>query len=150
MRLVPTNCAKIGSSLAQDIYNNRGSILLKKGVVLTPTLIEKIENNGIYTIYIDDGYSDIEIEEIIRPEVKQKAVQAIKETFSNISKMNKKAMASDNLHFKEKLRLKSMKNYVDSLKGVAERIIDELVSNHSLMINLVDIKTLITTLMNTA
>ena len=140
MRLVPTNCAKLGTTLAQDIYNERGSVLLKKGVELTVSLVQKIESNGIYTIYIDDGYSDLEIEEIIRPEVKQRAVQAIKETFSNIHKMNKKSMARENLHFREQLKLKSMEKYIDSLKNISAKIIEELVNNHSLMINLVDIK----------
>ena len=140
MRLVPTNCVKLGTTLAQDIYNDRGSILLKKGVELTDSLINKIESNGVFTIYIDDGYSNKIIEEIIRPELKQKAVQSIKETFKSIGKLNKKALSNDDLHFKEKLKLKSMGNYLESLKGVSERIIDELSHNHSLMINLVDIK----------
>lgn len=140
MRLVPTNCVKVGTSLAKDIYNDKNSILLKKGVELTESLVKKIENNGVFTIYIDDGYSNKEITEVIKPELKQKAVNAIKETFKSISKMNKKALANDDLHFKEKLRLKSMDKYVTSLKSISERIIDDLTNNHTLMINLVDIK----------
>lgn len=140
MRLVPTNCVKLGTTLAQDIYNERGSVLLKKGIELTESLIEKIESNGVYTIYVDDGYSTKVIEEIIRPELKQKAVQSIKQTFSNIGKFNKQALNNENLHFKEKLKLKSMGKYLESLRGVSERIIDELTHNHSLMVNLVDIK----------
>jgi len=140
MRQVPTNCVKFGTLLAQDIYNEKGSVLLKKGVELTASLIIKIENNGIHTIFIDDGYSDKIIEEIIRPEVKQKAVQAIKETFSSISKLNKKSLNNEDLHFRKKLELKSMEKYINSLKSISERIIDELTNNHTLMINLVDIK----------
>ncbi len=140
MRLVPTNCAKIGTLIAKDIYNDKNSILLKKGVQLTESLVKKIESNGVFTIYIDDGYSNNEIAEVIRPELKRKAISAIKDTFSSISKMNKKALASEDLHFREKLKAKSMEKYVQSLKSVSERIIEELSSNHTLMINLVDIK----------
>ena len=140
MRMVPTNCAKLGTSLAQDIYNERGSILLKKGVELTETLISKIEENGVYTIYIDDGYSNKVIEEIIRPELKMKAVESIKSTFASIQKMNKQAMNKENIHFKEKLQLLSMGKYLGSLKNISERIIHELSNNHTLMVNLVDIK----------
>lgn len=140
MRLVPTNCAKIGATIGKDIYNDKNSILLKKGVELTESLVKKIENNGVFTIYIDDGYSNKEITEVIRPELKHKAVAAIQDTFKSIIKMNKKALASEDLHFKEKLRLKSMDKYVHTLKSISEKIIEDLTNNHTLMINLVDIK----------
>lgn len=43
------------------------------------------------SVYIDDEYSDQEINDVIKPEVRQKTVLAIKETFENIERFNIRA-----------------------------------------------------------
>lgn len=141
MRIVPTNCVSGEAYLAKHIYNETGNILLKKGTKLTDTLLKRIEENLIYTIYIDDEYSIGEIQELVRPELKVKAIQALKETFTFIEK----SFAHDkkiDLGLKKQLNLKSMEKYITGLKAVSEMIIEEISSNHQLMINLVDIKNL--------
>ena len=139
MRLVPTNCVKEGSKLGRDINNEKGSILLKKGISLTSSLLEKIEASGVYMIYIDDKYSNIEINDIIRPELRQKAMFAIKDTFQSMEKINN-SLLQENINFQKKIIAKSMEKYVSSLRDVSKKIIEEILSNRSLMINLVDIK----------
>ena len=88
MRIVPIGCVMEGTVLAKDIMNSQGTILLKKGVVLNESLLKRIEDNNVLSLYIDDGYSDQEINDVIRPEVRQKTVLAIKETFENIERFN--------------------------------------------------------------
>lgn len=141
MRIVPTNCVTGEAYLAKNLFNSSGNILLKKGTKLTDSLLRRIEENNIFTIYIDDGYSDKEIHELIRPELKQKAIQAIKETFSYIEKSNALEKKMD-IGLKRNLMIKSMEKYITGLKAIAELIIEEISSNHQLMINLVDIKNL--------
>lgn len=141
MRIVPTNCVTGEAYLAKNLFNSTGNILLKKGTKLTETLLQRIEENQIYTIYIDDGYSDKEIQELIRPELKQKAVQALKETFSYIEKSNFMEKRLDG-SLKKNLMIKSMEKYVSGLKAISQMIIEEITSNHQLMINMVDIKNL--------
>ncbi len=139
MRIIPTTAVPIGTVLAQAVRNSSGNILLKKGVVLTETLLKRIEDNGVYTLYINDGYSTEEIEDIIKPELRIKAVQAIKDTFKNIEKSNSlNADITDD--FKKKLFFKSMDKYLESLKQVSEFIIQDILACRDLMINLVDIK----------
>ncbi len=141
MRIVPTNCVTGEAYLAKNLFNTSGNILLKKGTQLTESLLNRIEENNIFTIYVDDGYSDKEIQELIRPELKQKAVQALKETFSYIEKSNFMEKKLDG-SLKKNLMIKSMEKYISGLKAISEIIIDEITSNHQLMINMVDIKNL--------
>lgn len=141
MRIVPTNCVIGEAYLAKNLYSSTGNNLLKKGTLLTESLLKRIEENNIYTIYIDDGYSSQEIEELIRPELKQKAIQTLKETFTYIEKSNAHDKKMD-LGLRKNLMIKSMEKYISGLKAIAEIIIEEIGANHQLMINLVDIKNL--------
>lgn len=141
MRIVPTNCVIENASLAKVIMNSSGQVLLKKGTKLTEALLKRIEDNKIYTIYIDDEYSDNEIEELIRPELKAKAVQTLKETFQFIEKRHAGIDKSE-LDLKKRLNQKSMEKYITQIRNVSSQIIEEIAINRQLMINLVDIKNL--------
>lgn len=141
MRIVPINSVTSGSVLANNIFSENGDILLKKGVILTKNLIDRIVDNGVYTVYIDDGYTDHEIVDIIQPEVRLKAMKAIKETFTQIENYNKQ-LESQVDSFSKKIQMKSMGKYVSKLKGIAEFIVDDISNSRQLMINLVDIKNL--------
>lgn len=139
MRIVPISAVKSEAILAKHIYNAAGNILLKKGVVLTDSLLSKIEENKVYTIYIDDEYSNEEINDVIKPELRQKAVQAVMETFKNIESNNRLSKSADP-SLREGLIIRSMEKYLDTLKSISKYIIDDLTNNHNLLINLVDIK----------
>ncbi len=139
MRLVPIGCVVEGTSIAKDIMNSKGTVLLKRGVLLNDSLINRVEENNVLSVYIDDEYSDQEINDIIKPEVRQKTVLAIKETFENIERSNLRAK-SDDLSLRKKLLVTGMEKYMDNLKHMSKYIVDEMTSNRNIMINLVDIK----------
>lgn len=139
MRIIPVNCIKQETTLAKTIYNASGNILLRKGTKLTESLLGKVKQAGITTIYIDDGYSDIEIEDVIKPELRHAAVKTIKETFKSIEQDLAKKMNGDNgLH--KRLKAKVMDKYVSNLKNVADAIIEDILKSHNLLINVIDIK----------
>lgn len=139
MRLVPVGCVVDGTALARDIMNSKGTILLKKGVVLNDALIKRVEENNVLSVYIDDEYSDQEINDIIKPEVRQKTVLAIKETFENIERANAHAKGND-LNLNKRLQITGMEKYMDNLKHMSKHIVEEMSSNRNILINLVDIK----------
>jgi HD-GYP domain-containing protein (c-di-GMP phosphodiesterase class II) len=139
MRIVPINCVVEDTILAKTIMSSAGNILLKKGVKLTKGLIEKIEENGIYTVYVDDGYSDVEIEDVIKPEIRNKAMLALKDTFENIERSNFLSR-SEEKGLRKQLDIKVMEKYVEKLKFVTESIIEDITTSNSIVINLVDIK----------
>lgn len=141
MRLVPINCVKDGSFLARSIYDLEGRILLSKGVKLTENILNKVGINGILSIYINDEYSNNEIEDTIRPELRQKAIKSLKDSFENFIKHNEppgnnvsKTQINDNVKLKY--------DYIDKLNSVVNEIIEEVISKKNIIINLVDIKSM--------
>ena len=121
MRLVPIESVRTGSYLGKTIYDNSGRILLKSGVLLTEGLIKKIKQLNIFSIYIEDNYSQSEIEDIIKPELRNKATSIIKDTFNNIEKLSN----LKTLNSREK-----------------NKIIKEQEDNKNLLVSLVDIKSM--------
>lgn len=128
MRLVPIHSAKEGSVLAKTIYDGEGRVLLKEGVELTASLIEKIEALHIYTIYINDKYTDVVIEDVIKPEIRQKAIKKIKDTFYKISEYTGKSVYREN------------ENEFQSIHYMASELLEEILLQKDVMIGLVDIK----------
>lgn len=135
MRLVPIQSTKEGSILAKTIYDGEGRVLLKEGIELKDTLIKKIEELNIYTIYINDKYSDTVIEDIIKPEIRQKAVKQIRDVFYNLDDYNK----NENIYEGQNLYKRSEKDF-QSVQYVARELIEEILSRKNIMIGLVDIK----------
>jgi len=139
MRLVPLNSAKQGTVIAKTLYDGNGRVLLSQGVELSEGLLNKIRDNGIYTLYINDEYSQNEIDDIIKPELKVKAVKTIKDTYDSISKSafynrNKTQSAQ------EKERANTRESTLASIKQISGSIVEEVLNNKNLLINLVDIK----------
>ena len=87
MRLVPIECIRENSLLGKNIYTSDGRCLLRAGVVLTDAILKKIKEFKIFSLYIIDEYSSDEIEDIIKPELRQKSISIIKETFSDIERI---------------------------------------------------------------
>lgn len=140
MRLVPVNCVRPGTHLGKTLYNSSGSILLKHGIELNETLLARLEENGIGLVYIDDGYSQQEIHDIIQPEVRHRAIDSLRNVFELIER--KPRASSEEVHdVRKQLLMKSMSKYLDTVKTVSATIIDNILSSQTLMINLVDIKT---------
>ncbi|MCH4886640.1 HD-GYP domain-containing protein [Acidaminobacter sp. JC074] len=139
MRIIPVNCITQETKLAKTIHNSNGNVLLRQGTTLTASLLEKIKNAGINTVYIDDGYSDVEIEDVIKPELRYAAVKTIKETFKNIENDLAKKLSPDR-ELNKRLQAKVMNKYVENLRNVSNAIIEDIMKSHNLLINVIDIK----------
>jgi len=131
MRLVPINCIKENTYLSKTIYDIEGRILLKRGMQLNYNLLKKIQNYGIQSLYIDDDYSQTEIKDIIKPEIKRRALKAIKSTFDTLQNHSQNVK---NIH--------DGMNQIDNLADIAKAIVDDLLSQDKIFISLVDIKTM--------
>lgn len=132
MRLIPIECVRKNSYLGKTIYDDYGKVLLKKGIKLTESIIKSIYDQNIFSVYIEDEYSEEEINEIIKPELRQKFVSVIKETFNEINKIvnvNNEAEKSD-------------MDYFNHINNIAEELINSVLSNKDTLINLVDIKSM--------
>ncbi|MFR5265432.1 HD-GYP domain-containing protein [Clostridium sp.] len=140
MRLVPIEAVPEGCYLSRTIYDTEGRILLRKGTKLRKSLINRIKNLKIYSLYITDNYTDKEIKEIISPELKQKSILLVKDVFSTFSKISSEY---SHCSFKDKMKLIEQKeNYLKSIEELAEELYDNVISNKNLLVGLVDIKTM--------
>lgn len=141
MRLVPTNCIKENTFLAQDLMGRDGRVLLKKGVQLNKNLIKRIEENRIFTVYINDEYSNNEIEDIIKPQLRNAAIKTIQDTFDYFEQYNN-YLKENKKNLKTKQDVIRREQYIQSLNNVSKDIVEEILFNKNVMISLVDIKSL--------
>lgn len=139
MRLVPLECVRENSILGRDIYSNDGLVLLKAGSVLTKVRLNRIKLLRIFSIYIIDEYSSAEIEDVIKPELRQKSIAIIKETFQDIERIA-------SIHNFERKSIKEYtleeQKYYSSINDLAEEILENVLSNKNLLVSLVDIKSM--------
>lgn len=85
MRLVMTKSLKPGSVLAQTIYNENGLVLLRQGIELTETMIERLIEQGITYVYIEHEFTkDVDVQLAIPNELRVQATKTIKETFTEL------------------------------------------------------------------
>ncbi|WP_297522229.1 HD-GYP domain-containing protein [uncultured Clostridium sp.] len=142
MRLIPIECVKEEESyLARSLYDNEGRILLKEGCKLTKSLLKKIKDLKVYSLYIIDEYSDKEINDVISPELRQKSVKLIKDVFENAEMINLANVEFNSLNNKETLSgLKQKEDYLNTLKDLSEDICQNILSNKDISVSLVDIK----------
>lgn len=139
MRLVPIECIRENSLLGKDIYSCDGRCLLRAGIVLTDDILIKIRDFKIFSLYIIDEYSSAEIEDIIKPELRQKSISVIKETFSDIERIA-------SVHKFEKRTISEYTNqeqkYFNSINEIAEELLESVLSNKNILLSLVDIKSM--------
>lgn len=141
MRLVPVECVNEGSYLAKTIYDNEGRVLLREGVKLNDILLKRIRHIKIFSIYINDEYSDNIIEEVIKPELRQKAIKTIKDTFVSFEKYNTYTSKGTNSN-KDSKFIQEKQKYFLSIGEIAADILDEIFAQKNVLINVVDIKNL--------
>lgn len=141
MRLVPIECVREGSFLAKTIYDNDGRVLLREGVKLNQLFINRIKLIKIYSVYINDEYSDNVIEDVIKPELRQKAIKTIKDTFISFEKYSLYSTRGKSSTIETEF-VKEKQKYFQSIGDIASNILDEILSQRNVLINVVDIKNL--------
>jgi len=119
MRYIPISQVEPGMALGQDIYDGAGRMLLASHLILNREYIASLSALGFPGVYIDDAFSeDIEIVEVIRPEVKREALSLINSMFIDDPQVG--------------LDLK--------MKHVAEEVVESVLLNGYVMCNMMDIK----------
>ncbi|WP_432409531.1 HD-GYP domain-containing protein [Wukongibacter sp. M2B1] len=138
MRLIPLSVVRDGVFLAQTLYNTDGKVLLVKGTKLTYKYIQKIKEHGFYSIYIFDEYSEQELDDIIKPQIRRKAIDTIQNIYNNFITTQD---AIINPLKKDKINSQSQAN-LSEIQNMAKLIVDDIFSQPKLLISLVDIKSL--------
>ncbi len=124
MRYIPISCVRAGMILAKDLYNDIGELLLAQGVVLTKKNIHSIKRFQYISIYIDDEISrGITIENTVSERVRIKTLKQIKDFFVDYEQGGRNLIYN-----------------MEAVKKQVENIVDEIYSNQSLFVNLMDLQ----------
>ncbi len=137
MRLVPIENVHSNTLLGKTIYDSDGKVLLRTGVVLRSNTIEKIKELGIPAIYIFDKYSREEIDDVIKPEIRQKTISLVKEAFSTIQRLDPAKKEKNNANdytWQEE-------SYFYNIGKMVDDIMNDIINNDNIILALVDIRT---------
>lgn len=125
MRYIKSDSLKAGMALGRSIYGPNGELILAKKLVLKPEYIEKIQNMGYNGLYIDDELSkEIEIRDVIQPELRQMAVKVLRENFCTYK---------DDAAF-------LLDEEAEMIKEIVTEIVEDIISQNEIMLNMVDLK----------
>ncbi len=123
MRYYPIDQIKSGMILGQEIHDASGRMLIAKYSELSDENISFIAFLGIPGIYIDDQFTkEVEIREVVRPEVRKSAIQVVQDIF--------RAAQGGHLPSEEASIQKNVKD-----------IVDNVLENEDVMYNMVELKT---------
>lgn len=137
MRFKPIKNVKEDEKLGESLFNDKSQILLKKNAKLTQNVIDRVQNMGFQSLYVknedEEEHIEEELKDIIRPELRRKAIYETKESFEDFfSQLNKQ---------KQQLVYgASGANLIKKLDEVSESLIDEIMSTSELKISIMDIK----------
>lgn len=124
MRYVPAGQLQPGMVLGQGLHDASGRMLLAPNTSLTNENITYIKFLGTAGVYIDDEITrDIQVTDVVRPEVKSEAVSMIQQFFCR---------SAENVELDAEERL---------VRLVVENVVNDVLSNEAVMYNMVDIKT---------
>jgi len=118
------------SILADTLYTLDGRVLLKEGAKLNPKLIEKINANSIFTIYIHDEHSDAEINKLIDPNLRHQGIMLIRDIFNAAGFRDPQG----------EWKPQSIFEYMDALKKLTDDVLYDLSSAKDAQLEYIDIK----------
>ena len=123
MRLVNIAYVEEGEVLARPLISPNGKILLQSGVRLTRNYIEKLQQLGIDTMFIeDDTFDDVEIHTTVSTQTREVAYAALQNLSKNLNGNN---MSNLNL---------------DEVERAVQNIIEDLLCSHDLVFNVHEIQ----------
>ncbi len=131
MRIVAVSRLRPGMRLGRPVYSCSAGIrvpLLQPQAMVTDRVRVGLERAGVFAVYIDDELSEgIEPTEVISPELREKAIAELHETFSAVTTKG----PATRIHGEQ----------VERLEGVVAGILRELRSHGHMVSTLMDLHT---------
>lgn len=126
MRLISIKMCQPGMTLAKNIYNEAGLVLLGANYELTANSIRRLESLGIDFVYIHDARTDdIQVKELISDETRIRALTEIRSTFRRTIELSNRKMVS-------------YPQIGKNFRNLIAMILDDLSANADMMIMLVN------------
>ncbi len=122
MKRIRIEDLKANMQLGRSIYNSDGQVLLHSGTLLTDAYIARLNDIGIFSVYIIEENFDIEIptREAISEQTRIETIKIVKDSFLC-------------MEVEHKINVCMIQNVVNNL-------IEEILSNGNILINLTDIR----------
>lgn len=139
MRVKPINSVKPGDLLGRTLYNKQGRAMLHKGAVLNGAIIKRIREHGYLSLYVQDEFNN-DLDEIVRPEIRQKTINVLRESFESFDKYVK--YVNSNIHVDKKIMARLRNEFAENVDNIARELVDEVLNNNDVSINIIDIKSM--------
>ena len=121
MRKINVNQVLLGMRLSRPVFTNEGRILLTSGMELNNIYMERLIENGIEELYIEDEISKgIIVVDVVHEHTRQEAKSIIKTMMTDYN-------------------FSSLIN-VDQVGEIVIKMIEELLENDDILVNLADIR----------
>ena len=89
MQKVSVDKVQPGMALGKGLYNERGDVLLSRGVMLTEQYIEALRQHGYHTIYVQDGVADdVEPPDILSQKLRSLTFRHLRDLFAMIESIS--------------------------------------------------------------
>ncbi len=124
MRIQSVKELRPGQILGQSLYTEKGEILLRKGVYISPFIIKKLQESGYASVYIWEDSMEYELEDVIRPEIRQRAI-------NDLRKFTKAMEGEDPKEIEGKMGV---------LRAEISTVVEELFHQKEIVVELVDMK----------
>lgn len=121
MRYIPIEKIETGMAVGQDICDGEGRLILAKHLILNDEYIKRLAEMGYPGVYVDDEFTeDIQIETVLRPEVKREALKMVHDLF-----------------------LTDVENPISQaeLQRAVMNVVTDIMNNGDVMCNMLDLKT---------
>ncbi len=122
MKLMSVNESILGLKAARNIYSSDGTLLLAAGFEVKEAYLKRLNEMGIYSVYIDDGVREVEVEDVVSERTRLEALKMTRETMTRMGA--------------------GAKSGIDEISKVMDDLMDELMANPAMMLNLVDIRSM--------
>lgn len=111
MRYANIDHTLVGKRLGATIYDERGQPVLRKGVILTTTYIQRLKKKGFSRIYIENELApDIELNNAITEETRVRAVETVRKALTAIESSTSPKVSINEIH-------RVVRQIVDEISG---------------------------------
>ena len=118
--------------IGQPLYDEKAQVLLKKGTRLSGYMINRLIALDHSYVYVYDGVDDYELTDVIRPELRMKAVNNLRRLASRLSEeQDFPTGRKPSLQTQEEMNL---------LKAATAEIVDHIFSEKNVVVEMLDIK----------
>ena len=125
MRYISADHLIEGMILGKPLYGHRGELMLERGMILSNSVILRIQKLQYSGLYIEDEFSEgIEVKDVISDELRNKMSKTVRSLMTNVE-FNRDA---------------DFRKDMASIKQLLELLVDDVMSSDSVIFNIIDMK----------